>query len=289
MSGATRMMWQKIQEYVLPHNLPMPSVWGKLPYYGDFTHIHTSPQDIDAWRLWFDRFPLRELAKHNAFDFGLRQQSRRAAGWLQIDPPDAQRNSFEQPWCFVLPAGALMPAPHVPADCLIVGTCAQSCDQIGRLHPVVIWQAVHPAWLHQLNAPRNWLYWLGRLLQMHTPPLCRPADTYNGPEFSTQLEDLWGLTRRSLHQVLLGILRKPLPEQDLARFFEQTVAQGELAQSIRVYTELGVNQLPWGVWQERYTHDQSTATPHAYFWQQASNGQYISAVALDLTTQGSAP
>lgn len=276
MPGATRMIWQKIQEYVLPHNLPMPSVWGKLPYYGDFTHIHTTPQDIDAWRLWFGRYPLNELDKHNAIDVRLRSPKRVPAGWLHIDVPELEHSRIAQPWSFVLPAGALMLAPHLPADSLIVGACAQSCDQVGRLHPIVIWQAVHPTWLAQLDTPRNWLFWLTRLLQKHTPPQCRPDTNDTGLKFNIQLDDLWHLTRRSLHQVWLGVLRKPLPEQSFASYFNDAIQLDD--------TTPGVRQLPWGAWSERCT--QHPKSNRAYFWQQAGNGQYISAVVLDLTEQG---
>ena len=268
------MMLERLIHHFVPPALSAPSLWGKLPCFGDFVHQSVQMQDMDAWQTWFMRHPIQEL---NNYDSALCLQApmtSSSAGWLHLNIDQRTNQAHPQPWCFVIPAGVFLPTPHLPAERAVVGVFANSCDQVGRMHPVVIWQSVQTDLNDVLAQPKNWLFWLAQLLQSHTPPFSTPNAPNKKSTLSAQLTDMWACAQASMVRAPLGLFRKDLPDMALSKIIEQGFSVGTSLVGAHSESMRGVAQLPWLSWSE--------LGHHGYFWQQATNGEYINAVKLPL-------
>ncbi len=257
-----------------PPTLSAPSLWGKLPCFGDFVHQSVQAQDMASWQKWFTRCPIDELSSHDLALLEEQHQSQRSPGWMHLSIPQRLRNSHPQPWCFVLPPGMVDEAPHLPNHKTVVGVFANSCDQVGRLHPVVIWQSVQANLRDELKASKNWLFWLSQLLQSHTPPFSTPQAPNKVASLSIQISQMWACAHPSFSRGPFGLFHKDLPQTALAQIVEQGLPAGTSLIDAHSESMRGVGQLPWSL--------ESTLPSHGYFWQQAPNGEYISAVKLAL-------
>lgn len=285
------MMLERLLHPLLTSTLSEPSLWGKLPSFGDFVHQSAQAQDMDAWQSWFAHYPINDLSKYDIALQGKTATRHTSTGWLYLHMP--QRDGIErtQPWCFALPQGALGAAPHIPIDHVIVGVFANSCDKVGRLHPIVIWQAVAPHLSDHLAGPKNWLYWLSHLLQVHTPPFSTPQEPNKTTPLSMVLAQMWDVARDSMSNAPFGLLRKPLPQMELAQLLEQSIPTGTSLVGAHSESAHGVKQLPWKLWQELQLKPKkkpSDQPAHGYFWQQAHNGEYINALKLELAPASAA-
>lgn len=268
------MMLDRLLQQFWPPALGAPSLWGKLPCFGDFVHQSVQAQDMDAWQTWFAKHPIDELATYDSAVLLHKPQTQQAPGWLHLNIEQRTNKAPAQPWCFVIPAGVLQTSPHLPVNQAVVGVFANSCDQVGRLHPVVIWQSVQTDLCNVLDQPKNWLFWLAQLLQSHTPPFSTPNTPNKTSTLSMQLTQMWACAQPSMSHPPLGLFHKELPSLSLAKIVEQGFASGTSLVGAHSESAHGVSQLPWALGSE--------LSSHGYFWQQAPNGEYINAVKLAL-------
>jgi type VI secretion system protein ImpM len=268
------MMLDRLLHHFLPPALSAPSLWGKLPCFGDYVHQNAQAQDMDAWQTWFMHHPIQELVNHDSALQLQKPHTQQAQGWLHLNIERRASNAHPQPWCFVIPAGVLQTSAHIPAEQAIVGVFANSCDQVGRLHPVVIWQSVQTDLSDALQGTKNWLFWLSQLLQSHTPPFSTPNSPNKTSTLSTQLTQMWACAQSSMVRAPFGLFHKDLSEAALNQIVEQGLPAGTSLVGPHSESLCGVAQLPWPTWSEPNTH--------GYFWQQAANGEYINAVKFPL-------
>lgn len=277
-------MLARLFRCVFPLTLSEPSLWGKLPCYGDFAQHNVHAQDMVSWQEWFQRYPITELDSHAVDLFSTTAKAPRHSGWLRLNIPERTRNAHAQPWCFVLPQGALRTAPHIPGNRVIAGVFANSCDQVGRLHPVVMWHSVHTNWREKLESPRHWLFWLSQLLQAHTPPYSTPQDPNKTASLRDQLMCMWREAETSLSRAPFEFLRKPLPHKSLTQTIAQASTDSQRMHRTHLESANGVKQLPWTPWpsSNEFNSEQLNDASYGFFWQQAPNGEYINAVRIAL-------
>lgn len=140
-----------------------PSIFGKLPGYGDFIRHNASLAQVDVWRSWFEQAVTQWSEKGSpdlrTTERGLHRCRFQAGAEVR---PALQRT---QPCYFVLKASCLdFPA----AGGYVIGVLAASCDRVGRRYPLVIWQSANAHWAEQLLlAPARWLTDLAQMLHDH--------------------------------------------------------------------------------------------------------------------------
>lgn len=265
-----------------PTLLSAPSVWGKLPSYGDFAYQNAQTEDRAAWQEWFLHYPLSELGE--LAQPAIPVTTPRSAGWVSLDLPKPQKNINARPWCFAFPAGTLPAAPHLPAQRLIIGVVAESCDKVGRKHPIVIWHSLCVEGCFHLKDPFNWCYWLARCLHDHLP---RPASfepPHGEHDFMTQLNFLWKEAAPTL-SARLRFFWKLLPKSELEAMLQSFRPSSAARADLRSKRpdlpdpQSGVRQLPWHQWPELLLPENATHRA-GYFWQQSDDGEYIQFATL---------
>ncbi|ATE59937.1 TagF domain-containing protein [Thauera sinica] len=269
--------------------LPAPSVWGKLPALGDYVSRHASPADIAAWQRWFEVYPLDRLSE-SAIDLDEAPPARAAASdrWLSTEPVAVPGREHPLPWCFILPPDALPQAPRLPAGLPVIGVMARSCDRVGRLHPLVVWQSVQPRWLVDHRQTQEWLFWLSSYLVCHTLPYSTP-EAFNPVPFLDLLDALWH-TASPGPAARLGLAPKPLPDGELTRLIAEAKPAGLFRAKRNPADDLaGVRHLPWADWPLAAIRPMGFGQRRAYFWQHAANGEYVGLAAPQVGWRGERP
>jgi len=207
-----------------------PAAWGKLPAFGDFTRTRVTVAQVEDWQRWLERHPVAELGDQRAHAL---------------------------PWSFVLSPGCL----PFSGGHYVIGAIAESCDRVGRRHPFVLYQTVSRRWLaNNMDAPRNLLFWLARLLSLHATQAASDADT----SLEGQLRQLWKLCRPTLLQRIR--LVRTATALDAARDLLPLLGgPTDVAASLH-----GVAAPPWSDWPHCLARGRD-----AWFWQQDDAGRYV--------------
>lgn len=221
-----------------------PACYGKLPALGDYLR-HRAPGDEVG--LWWNRFgSLPTVPSATTMVSGVSGASGETL-----------------PWCFVLAPDVLSWASGVH----VIGVLMLSRDRIGRPYPLVVWQKASPAGLRHASlfgteSPRNWLFWLSRLVFAHVRPVrSERSDPDLQNDFLSTLDQLWELFRPSW-TARLGVSGK-LPTDEVCQTH------------IGPYTPLadveGVRFMPWAEWPETLWSPRALC----WFWQQDHQGRYL--------------
>lgn len=142
-------------------------------------------------------------------------------------------------------------------------------DRIGRPYPLVIWQKAsvgtlrHDTLFGPAASPRNWLFWLARLVAAHIVALPDRPAVSGAQTFERHLAELWELYRPDW-RALFGLTTPPPKEE---RF--QALVNAPLRTDLQ-----GVRFLPWADWPQRLW----APRPLCYFWQQDLTGRYLQAI-----------
>jgi type VI secretion system protein ImpM len=157
-----------------------PSIFGKLPRYGDFIRHNASLAQVDVWRSWFEQAGAKWLANGGAGHAVLDGRSSRCALPVNLEEGPVLRRA--QPCYFVLKGSRLgFPA----AGDYMIGVMVASRDRVGRRYPLVIWQSTSAHWAEQLlSAPAHWLTDAAQLLHDHVQQCSRE-------NFSACVDALW--------------------------------------------------------------------------------------------------
>lgn len=276
-------MLRRFLNYLAPKSISPPSLWGKVPAYGDFVRHNANAEDIAAWQQWFAAYPIDLVVQSAAVDLDSPALRRKAAGWFQLEVSATPIKPVGGVWSFVLPPGALQPTPNIPANACIVGAMADSCDKVGRMHPVVIWSALPQEAIVHLKMNVHWPYWAARLLTRHVPPISTPDhQIYSEISVQQQLQDMWQESRGTFAPAL-RLLRKDLPLDMLNSLVEHYLIEPGMPHKQVHETDFGLRDLPWNLWPNRLLGGTPNGHQQAYFWQQAKGGKYLSSAAIDLT------
>lgn len=251
-----------------------PSVWGKLPAYGDFVHHNVSLSAQEAWHEWVQTYWHRRPVRGSA---GATRGRAGADGWMHVTQAPARADLSDVPVAFVLPPG------HLPnmGDVFVQGVMVPSEDKVGRACPLIIYQTVHRPWMqrtwssalenerhaparHDRSHGRHLLYWWARLAAhaRHHPGLFAAL--------VEAVEQVWFLHEPGWRDLLGGRARPASSaalEVLIQRFGER--AGQDAAAALR-----GVSHLPWADWPERTLR---VSVPFAAFWMQDAQGGYVQA------------
>lgn len=251
-----------------------PSVWGKLPAYGDYVHHNVSLSAQEAWHEWVQAYWHRRPITRSA---GSARGGAGADGWMHVTQAPAKADLSDVPVAFVLPPGHL---PHM-GDVFVQGVMVPSEDKVGRACPLIIYQTVHRLWMQRTwsspwgpdpHAPvrqdrshgRHLLYWWARL--------AAHARQHPGlfPALVTAVEQVWLLHEPGWRD-LLGAQERPASSAALEVLVQQFGASAgqDAAGALR-----GVSHLPWADWPERTLR---VIEPLAAFWMQDAEGGYVQA------------
>jgi len=251
-----------------------PSVWGKLPAYGDFIHHNVGASAQDAWHdwvrtYWHRRPPSRQSASAaRAGSF---------KGWIEVSQRPARADLSSVPVAFVLPPGYL---PKI-GDVFVQGVMVPSEDKVGRSCPLVIYQTVHRSWMQRTWAcpvvgvsdrsigrgheqGRHVLYWWARLAGR----LQHSEAAFDA--LVKAVDQVWTLHEPGWSE-WLGRVPMPAEQEALASLMAQFGRLGgqDAADPLR-----GVYHLPWADWPERTLR---AVNPLPAFWLQDRDGGYVNA------------
>lgn len=251
-----------------------PSVWGKLPAYGDFVHHNVSASAQDAWHDWVQTYWHRRPVHRNN---GAAKSTVSSSGWMEVSQMPVRADLSRVPVAFVLPPG------HLPqmGDAFVQGVMVPSEDKVARPCPLIIYQTVQRSWMQRTWAPpltaasdtgawqghvqgRHVLYWWARLAAR----LQHPTGLF--PAVVDAVEQVWALHEPGWAE-WLGRAPMPAAQEALVSLVQQFGASGgqDAADTLR-----GVYHLPWADWPERTLRSEK---PHAAFWLQDGDGGYVNA------------
>lgn len=275
-----------------------PAIWGKLPTHGDYLQHAVRADEVRGWQRWLgNALP----AQHHKAATGKRPG--RAHKWVLLEPGRYKPAPSSIPVAFVLPAGTVAFAP----DQYVVGVIANSCDRLGREHPMLVYQRANRRWLNQCLAPagkgapsapdqgdathrleqQNWLFWLARLVSRYVaePEQASSLWTEDARDGSaaavsdvrissmmgleSAVAQLWALYAPGWSQ-WVGV---PKPRPALAQL-QQLIDSAAPARDFDAADNLrGVGHLPWADWPARLDGPQAQPA----FWQQDAYGGYVGA------------
>lgn len=227
-----------------------PACYGKLPALGDYLRHRATGPEVGVWWTRFEHFALDSARPPST-----------ALPSVPGGRPSPVSAGQALPWCFVL-------APDVfswAAGVHVVGALMLSRDRIGRSYPLVVWhktsrQGLRHACLFGTDQPRNWLFWLSRLIFAHVRPVVTPGES--GPEgFLTDLDALWALFRPAW-TARFGVAGS-LPDETLCgQRIPPCAPLGDVE---------GVRFMPWTQWPDLLWEPRSLC----WFWQQDHEGRYL--------------
>lgn len=221
-----------------------PSMWGKLPAFGDFVRSRVTAPQMTEWNWWLARHPV-------------------VGGDAQL------AGGHAMPWSFVLAPGSL----RFSGRLYVAGVMADSCDRVGRRHPFLIFLQVKSTWLqHNLTRADNALFWMARLLARHASPAVatEPLAGKTNPSLRDELDWMWSGGRFSAWRWLTRAPAVP----DLT--FARDCARYASGAGIDVAKSLtGVAQMPWADWPRCLEHSGG-----GWFWQQDHQSGYVSQFRL---------
>ena len=231
-----------------------PSIWGKLPAFGDFIRHRATVEDTTAWQTWLEGVGSPALAE--AYPL-----SRRCGepSWLQLTPnpsPDIA-TPVSTPWSFDFAPEVVPMGP----ESYLIGALVDSTDKVGRRHPLIAYQKVGRRWLEQhLDDARGWLFWLARLVAHH---VANPSPLIS---FTQQVDQLWEL-HRPRWQERFGLPSRQ-PDMRLCRAILQASGGTDAAVNL-----VGVGGLPWHDWPQCVWEGRVRMS----FWRQDLTGRFVDA------------
>lgn len=248
-----------------------PSIWGKLPAYGDFVHYNADLAERQAWHEWVHTvWHRRPAPAHHA-----RASRAPANGWLEISQAPQRTDFSRVPVAFVLPPGHM---PFAPTS-YVQGIFIASQDKVGRPCPLVIYQCVHHRWMRRIwTSPwdtdpgahtaheqgRHLLFWWSRV----TAAAQQQRDPFE--KLVELVDSVWHHHEPGWNQ-LLGSDPVPAPQQALERLLASFAdpVTSETSPPLR-----GVCHLPWSDWPQRTLRQHQ---PQPAFWMQDNEGGYVHA------------
>lgn len=240
-----------------------PSIWGKLPGYGDYVRHHVSVEQAQVWQRWTSDVWLNRPAVRHIVP---RPKSRGSeCGWTHLKQPKATPDLTRVAIAFVMPPGRLLFAPKH----YVQGVMIDSHDRVGRACPLIIYQCITPeraqrAWCPDGQSDRiHVLFWLARLAaQVHDERLDIAKLSSSVDEVCRLHEPGW-----SHH---LGADQVTMKNADLRRLVNQFGnPSNDQATGLK-----GVRHLPWADWPQRLFRNQHQQSA---FWVQDSEGCYVTA------------
>jgi len=273
-----------------------PAIWGKLPSHADYITHGVRADEVEALQTWFS-VQRRSASRSSGRTNGPRRTG--ANRWVSLEPETYKPSRHNIPICFVLPPGEL----PFSGPAHVLGVIANSCDRLGRQHPLIVYQRANARWLRQhfaseiksdfqdaempsvlqLQLEQPWSFWLARLVSRYA----RPSDDAASLEL-TQVDetpgarpvepsrslygavtDLWSLHAPTWSR-WAGIDKRPPPAAALQAVIESAGAprDHDRANDLR-----GVACSPWADWPDRLW----SGKPAPAFWQQDSYGGYVGA------------
>jgi len=277
-----------------------PAIWGKVPSHADFVTHGVKADEVAALQHWLaDQVRALPAAPRQA-PSGRPLASQPAERWMALEPERYKASPHSIPVAFVLPPGVLpFSGPHH-----VLGVVANSCDKLGRQHPLIVYQRANARWLRQHFASRGddaqdaasaqaglrqpWLFWLARLVSRyarhpdaaawldesegHMPAAMAAATAPSAGvplSLSTAVAALWALHAPGLPQ-WVGVAQRAPAAAALQGVIDGAVSvvEHDAADDLR-----GVAYAPWGDWPDRLW----STRPAAAYWQQDSYGGYVGA------------
>ena len=158
-----------------------PAIWGKLPSHADYVTHGVRADEVVELHDWLAA-QVRPLAGPRKVPATPRPSADR---WLALEPERHRPSPHSIPVAFVLPPDVLaFSGPQY-----VLGVVANSCDRLGRRHPLIVYQRANARWLRQHfvsigdDAPslfesdsgpstmtglrQPWMFWLARLVSRY--------------------------------------------------------------------------------------------------------------------------
>lgn len=233
-----------LQRLIALRQVSSPAVWGKLPGHADFVRSGVRHGESDAWRSWL-----------------------MSQGEANVPGPDPLG---ALPTTFVLPPGTLAFAPHQ----FVLGVIAPSMDRVGRYHPLLVYQTARAGWVHrhfslQAVHPRDWFYWLARVVRHHV------RSGGDAMMLERAIRAVW-----LVHAPTWPSGRRPGPVPESVAALLQARSQaafdecaGTAPPADPASRLVGVRHLPWADWPNRLERRAAGSA----FWQQDLSGGYVAA------------
>ena len=246
-----------------------PAIWGKLPTHADFIQIQVKGEQAQQWQNWLalqwqagSRLPKR------------RRMSREL--WLNLSAQACMEEAGNAlPVAFVLAPGQL----EFSGGQYVVGVMVPSCDQIGRSHPLMVYQLAQRRWLEQQwlvepRAVRDWQFWLARLLSavvQHAWDAGAAARSDLRVRIETSVEQLWKEFQPSWAMRLQAVRGNEV-ERACSAILAPWQERQEAPQDVAALLA-GVPHFPRSDWPA------ALANPgfQSMFWQQTVQGEYVMA------------
>ncbi|WP_027013767.1 TagF domain-containing protein [Comamonas composti] len=249
-----------------------PAVWGKLPTHADFIQIQVKGEQAQQWQNWFalqwqtgSRLPKR------------RRMSREL--WLNLSAQACMEEAGNSlPVAFVLAPGQL----DFSGAQYVIGVMVPSSDQIGRGHPLMVYQLAPRRWLEQQwltgqRSSRDWQFWLARLLsavvqhawdrQVSAKPDLRGRIEASVAQLWQVFHPAWAVRWRAAHGGSAEAINQAC-EPILAPWLADHEARADVAALLS-----GVPHFPRSDWPGGLAH----AGFQSMFWQQTAQGEYVMA------------
>lgn len=250
-----------------------PSIWGKLPAYGDFVHHNADLAARQAWHEWV------QTVWHRRPEAAPRSRSTRAPAtpWIEVSYTPQRADLSRVPVAFVLPPGHMSFAPGA----YVQGIFIPSQDKVGRPCPLVIYQCVQHRWMERIwTSPwvqeagpgarraqehgRHLLFWWSRVAaaaQQHQDPFDKLVE---------RVDSVWQHHEPGWNE-LLGSDPAPVSQEALAHVVSRFAGpdSSDASPPLR-----GVYHLPWSDWPQRTLREHE---PQPAFWMQDDDGGYVHA------------
>jgi len=267
-----------------------PALWGKLPSHADFVTHGVKAGEVAALQHWL----VNQVSS-------LPAASRRPAEqWMALKPERYKPSPYSIPVAFVVPPGVL----PFSGQQHVLGVVANSCDKLGRQHPLIVYQRANARWLRQhfarlgdtANADADadadahandsaqtglrqpWLFWLARLVSRYAgrPDALAWLDESEGASsplaLSAAVTVLWDLHAPGVSQ-WVGVAQRAPTANTLQGALDAAakVLEYDAADDLR-----GVANAPWADWPDRLWCAPPAPAASSY-WQQDSHGGYVGA------------
>jgi type VI secretion system protein ImpM len=249
-----------------------PAIWGKLPTHADFIQIQVKGEQAQQWQNWLalqwqagSRLPKR------------RRMSREL--WLNLSAQACMEEAGNAlPVAFVLAPGQL----EFSGTQYVIGVMVPSSDQIGRGHPLMVYQLAQRRWLEQQwlaeqRSVRDWQFWLARLLSavvQHAWSVGAAAKSDLRGRIEASVEQLWQVFHPA------KVIRWRTAQGNVAETIDQACepilapwqtdpeARADVAALLS-----GVPHFPRSDWPAVLAHPRF----QSMFWQQTVQGEYVMA------------
>ncbi len=276
-----------------------PAIWGKLPTHADYLQHGVRSDEVQGWQRW-----LAGQLRPQPTPCSAGKRLRRDEQWSALEPERYKPAPSSIPVAFVLPAGAVALTP--PA--CVLGVIANSCDRLGREHPMLVYQRCNARWLQHCFAStggsgeaatafddtsirldqQTWLFWLARLVSRYAAApeeaaSLREADDRTAAVTGVDMAET-GVVTAGLDAAVAQLWSHYAPgwaqKIGIARarptWMDMHALIGGIApaRACDAADDLhGVGHLPWADWPARL----GEPNMQPVFWQQDAYGGYVGA------------